>query len=571
VAGARWLGLLVLALLAAPSAHAQALFHLPRLTQPEEVALAADGTVWMTDDYGGVTRLSPDGRTKDLLTSDSDYVDGIVVGPDGALWADDDTKIVRIDTAGGITSFELPHYSFADGITATRDAVWFADGGNIGAGYRPRLQRIDASGARRAFIDPVPRSWLSFESLTAAPDGSLWFTQSRNKLGGGIGRMTPDGRFTNWWLASGQPESLVAGPDGAMWFTEGHALGRITTTGAISRFPLPSDLVATELAAGTDGALWFVSDICLGRMTTAGALTTWPVAGAKQLYGLAPAPDGTFWISDRIANVIRHFAPASAASAPCGAPSFARRAGATVASVSYQRDERFNGIDYFADIRIHIARHGRDLFHEIVPGLQRYAAHSDTTSLSVRDLDGDGEPEVSLLLNWNGTHCCYWSRIYRYDRARHRYVVANHFWGDAGTDPRLRDLDGDRRPEFLSRDDRFTEVFTGYAGSVWPIRIWSYRRGRFRDVTRRYPALIRRDAASLWRLYLKHRDDARGILPAWAADEDLLGRTGVADSGLETARARGDLKPADAVFGPRDPRAYIRAVKALLRKTGYTA
>ena len=188
----------------------------------------------------------------------------------------------------------------------------------------------------------------------------------------------------------------------------------------------------------------------------------------------------------------------------------------------------------------------------------------------MRDLDGDGESEVTLLLNWDGTHCCSWSRVYRYDRARRRYVPANHFWGNAAAIPQLRDLDGDRRPEFVSRDDRFTEVFTSYAGSVTPIQVWSYRRGRFRDVTRRYPAQVRRDAVRLWRLYLKYgpRDEARGILPAWAADEYLLGRGAVADEALEAAAARGQLK-AGAFEEPRDQRAYISAVKALLRRTGY--
>jgi streptogramin lyase len=561
VAGARWVGLVVLALLAAPSAHAQ-VFHLPRLTDPDEVALAPDGAVWMTDDYGGLTRLGQDGHTRRFLGLD-DYVNDVLAAPDGTIWTALDTGLVRIGS-GGVTRSRV----FGDALAATGDAVWVADSGNVDR--KPRLVRVAANGPRQVFVDPAPRSFLGFRSLAAAPDGSLWFTQFRDKLAGGIGRMTPDGRFANWWLGSGQPERIVAGSDGAMWFNEGHALGRITPTGAISRFPLPSELVATELATGTDGALWFVSDVCLGRLTTAGALTTWPVAGAKQLYGLATAPDGTFWIGDRIANVIRHFAPTSATPAPCGAPSFARHDGATVATVSYQRDERFNGIDYFADIRIHIARHGRELFHEVVPGLQGYGAFSDTRSLSVRDLDGDGEPEVTLLLNWNGTHCCYWSRIYRYDRVRRRYAVANHFWGNAGTDPRLRDLDGDGRPEFLSRDDRFSEVFTGYAGSVTPIQIWTYRRGHFRDVTRRYPAVIRRDAAQIWRFYLKVKphDDARGLLPAWAADEYLLGRAPAADSVLDAARVRGQLDATDFET-PRDPRAYIRAVKALLRKTGY--
>src|SRR5256885_1210774 len=85
-----------------------------------------------------------------------------------------------------------------------------------------------------------------------------------DRRSGGIGRMTPDGHVANWWLRSGDPQRIVAGSDGAMWFTEGHALGRITLGGTISRIALRAHLAAADLVAGADGALWFVSDVCVG-------------------------------------------------------------------------------------------------------------------------------------------------------------------------------------------------------------------------------------------------------------------------------------------------------------------
>jgi hypothetical protein len=41
-------------------------------------------------------------------------------------------------------------------------------------------------------------------------------------------------------------------------------------------------------------------------------------------------------------------------------------------------------------------------------------------------------------------------------RARHTYVVLRHFWGSGLARPVVRDLDGDGRPELVSRDDRFS-------------------------------------------------------------------------------------------------------------------
>ena len=62
--------------------------------------------------------------------------------------------------------------------------------------------------------------------------------------------------------ANGYPRSIAPGPDGALWFTErdpaGNKVGRITTTGLIAEFAIPSDRSgAHSITNGPDGALWF--------------------------------------------------------------------------------------------------------------------------------------------------------------------------------------------------------------------------------------------------------------------------------------------------------------------------
>jgi hypothetical protein len=189
---------------------------------------------------------------------------------------------------------------------------------------------------------------------------------------------------------------------------------------------------------------------------------------------------------------------------------------------------------------------------------------------AVRDLDGDGEAEVLVLLHSSGAHCCSWSRVYRYDRPRSTYQPINHMWGNGSAEPKVRNLDHDGKPEFLSQDDRFAYDFDGYAGSVRPIQIWSYRHAKFRDVTRRYPRLVSDDARAIWQIYLRYREkeSVRGILPAWAADEYMLGRRGVVDQAMNRMLGRGDLAAYNNSYDPTG-RAYIKALKALLRRTGY--
>jgi hypothetical protein len=188
----------------------------------------------------------------------------------------------------------------------------------------------------------------------------------------------------------------------------------------------------------------------------------------------------------------------------------------------------------------------------------------------VRDLDADREPEIAVLLHWNGTHCCSWSRVYRFDPHRQQYAAVTKLWGDAGAEPVIRDLDRDGRVEFTSSDGRF-----GYLGpfvAVFePIQIWSYDRGRFRDVTGRHPDQIRADAAELWRFYVRLRrrkESVRFVLAAWAADQYRLGRAERVDAVLSDAVRRGYLRRQMGDFGG-SAHAYPARLKRFLRKLGY--
>jgi virginiamycin B lyase len=68
------------------------------------------------------------------------------------------------------------------------------------------------------------------------------------------------------------PKSITAGPDGNVWFTEndGNRIGRITPQGAITEFPLPSaNSNPWGIASGPHGTLWFTEQGLdeIGRLT----------------------------------------------------------------------------------------------------------------------------------------------------------------------------------------------------------------------------------------------------------------------------------------------------------------
>jgi hypothetical protein len=187
-------------------------------------------------------------------------------------------------------------------------------------------------------------------------------------------------------------------------------------------------------------------------------------------------------------------------------------------------------------------------------------------SLHVLDLESDGQPDVVLGFFSGGADCCFIDQVLSLDPQTSTYVKSQHDFLDAGA--ALEHLD--RHWVFMSGDSRITEAgFTDTADSGTPIQIWRFSGRMFVDVTRRYPQLILADATKWRRLFNRHLSNGVGLIAAWAADEDLLGRSATVDSTLTSLAAEGKL---------REPRGWIASsgmkfvtrLQKLLHKLGYT-
>jgi streptogramin lyase len=176
--------------------------------------------------------------------------------------------------------------------------------------------QCDGNGTRLAYI----------ESITVGPDGNLWFPYTYVNgdgapLNGGmnsfIGRFTPAGQFTSFPMptldafrrfAFGQPghSAITSGSDGNLWFTENAPgkIGKITTAGVITEYPLASKLAAPSImTSGPDGNLWFTETGVgkIGRITTAGVVSEFIAprgTGAAGPFGITTGADGNLWYSD---------------------------------------------------------------------------------------------------------------------------------------------------------------------------------------------------------------------------------------------------------------------------------
>jgi hypothetical protein len=221
---------------------------------------------------------------------------------------------------------------------------------------------------------------------------------------------------------------------------------------------------------------------------------------------------------------------APAAPAPAVAATQHAALGDVSATLSYDS----LGRGRYRDLRLTIARLGRTV-HDAPLEVRGCAAPFcrpggalTRRALTVADLDGDAEPEVLVDAYAGGAHCCVVTQVFRL-RPDATYGAVAHDWRDAGY--RLRDLDGDGRPEWRSGDTRFAFRYSSFASSRFPVAIWRLEQGRFTNVTDAYPALVRADGRRWRREYLRQRNESGphageqlGALAAWAADGYRLGR-----------------------------------------------
>ncbi|HEX6818778.1 MAG TPA: hypothetical protein VF120_10415 [Ktedonobacterales bacterium] len=227
-----------------------------------------------------------------------------------------------------ITTFPLGIQGSVSSITAGPDGnLWFTSFAQSQADdsfTAATVGRVTMAGAITRF--PLPTTNGTPSSITAGPDGSLWFVE---RAGNKIGRITTSGTVTEFSLptTSGQTNTalfgIASGADGNLWFTwlrvgsslDQAQIGRITPSGAITAFPLvlPFDAVE-DITSGPDGNLWFtVGGACtepchrpaIGRITASGAITDFTFSGdSSSPYHITPGPDGNLWFAGAYGNTV---------------------------------------------------------------------------------------------------------------------------------------------------------------------------------------------------------------------------------------------------------------------------
>lgn len=254
--------------------------------------------------------------------------------------------------------------------------------------------------------------------------------------------------------------------------------------------------------------------------------------------------------------------------------------GAVSATLAYDRVSDFAA----RDVRVTIARDGitavdGDRLANACRGCRLampvggFREGPDADSILLRDLTGDGDPEVLVDLYTGGAHCCSITAIYGWDASTSSYRRLVQNWADPAY--AIKDLPGGDGLELLTADVRFAYAFCAYACSAMPGRVLRYEGFALVDVTTGFPARIRAEIRSL-RASLRQirrgpesdRFATKGILPALCADLYLLDRGKACRAVLRDALRRGELVSREADLASAG-RAYVRQVLRFLRKTGY--
>ena len=221
---------------------------------PTAVAVAPDGSVWFTIDFGEGIGLIKDGKLQ-RVPKKGRSVEPIGLGVDanGTAWFTDPSAIAvsRINAAGEMQSYPLgtPIARLARLAVAPDGAVWFAESTSYS------ITRLKDGVLQRHDIQSLRGGPYG---VSVASDGTVWATlQSANQLL----RIAPSGELTQFDLPTqgASPTDVAVDNQGGVWLLEfrGNKVARFAD-GKFIEFPLPEGNAAPSgITVAPDGAVWF--------------------------------------------------------------------------------------------------------------------------------------------------------------------------------------------------------------------------------------------------------------------------------------------------------------------------
>lgn len=286
------------------------------LSQPQSLALAPDGTAWITEIIANkVGHVTPAGITEFTSPAGINQPYQITVDASGGAWSTAYTftgpgiptgaAVFRTAADGAQTAYRFASTggpAQIGGIATGSDGnPWFGLLDFTPSGPAASIETVDrTSGVHTSH----PLSNVKVRALGAGPDGNIWFTTfpASTVL---LSRMATDGHLV------GQPFPLARSPlvmtpnfvDHSLWFVDASTtLGRVDLNGTETDFSLCVACGAqpgpNSVATAPDGTMWFTetNPPDLGHRDAAGNVTRYLLPRPAP-QGIAVRADGKLWVA----------------------------------------------------------------------------------------------------------------------------------------------------------------------------------------------------------------------------------------------------------------------------------
>ncbi len=283
-------------------------YSLPSGSDPEDVTTGPEGDLWFTEynestGASGIGKMTTSGTVTSYELPKGSEPFGITAGPEkeSAMWFAEREgpaakgRIGKITTSGTITESE--EWALERGSKPV--AIVAGPNGNLWFGNEvPRtLEEIRPSDGKR-FGYAIGEDGGKYIDITVGSDGNLWYTNGTN-----VGSMTTSGTKHEYRISSAATKGITSGPEESLWFTTEEAIDKITTSGAVTEHPV-SRAVAVPgwIAAGADGNLWFTSfentTDKIAKMTPSGAVVSYLLPSGGKPAGIAAGPEEKVWFAN---------------------------------------------------------------------------------------------------------------------------------------------------------------------------------------------------------------------------------------------------------------------------------
>lgn len=228
------------------------------------------GNVWFSKTTGKVVGKFPAAGGEGVeyaLPEEANYPEGLVRGPDGAMWYYDPVhqKLGRVGTDGSTTVIPPPpklNPFGPRGMTAGIDnSLWLTDMA------QNALWKLDIASLKYKRYD-IPDATVHPQHIRVAKDGTVWFTMTAVSK---LGRMSPGGAFT-MIKTEGPSRGVHIADDDSVWYVDNAGnLVRLKTDGTSDRYKCNGSYGG--LATALDGSVWSIgnNDLKVLRLSTTNA------------------------------------------------------------------------------------------------------------------------------------------------------------------------------------------------------------------------------------------------------------------------------------------------------------